>query len=72
MFNQLLQTMRRLLHNTKGQSATEYMLIIAIVVLGLVAAASHLIPKFEDGINALSKNVVETLQTKHGMSTEGK
>ncbi|OGQ04914.1 MAG: hypothetical protein A3F82_08530 [Deltaproteobacteria bacterium RIFCSPLOWO2_12_FULL_44_12] len=60
-----------ILKNQKGQSATEYMLIIAIVVLGLVAAASRLIPKFQDGVEELSNNVVETLRTTHDMSKEG-
>lgn len=42
-----------------GQSATEYMLIIAVVVLGLVAAASKLIPKFQSGVDTLGKNIEE-------------
>lgn len=61
--------MHKILRNNRGQSATEYMLIIAIVVLGLVAAASKLIPKFQDGVDALGDNVVETLKTTHEMST---
>lgn len=48
----------------KGQSATEYMLVIAVVVLGLVAAASKLIPKFQDGIDGLGKNIEESLKKK--------
>lgn len=62
----------KLLKNNKGQSATEYMLIIAIVVLGLVAAASRLIPMFQDGVSELGKNIVETLQTTQEMSTSDK
>lgn len=62
--------MRTILNN-KGQSATEYMLIMAIVVLGLVAAASRLIPKFQDGVSRLGTNIVETLKTTQKMSGSG-
>lgn len=54
---------QKLLHNSKGQSATEYMLIVAVVVLGLVAAASHLLPLFRAGVEQLGNNVVQTLET---------
>ncbi len=54
-----------ILKNQKGQSATEYMLIIAIVVLGLVAAASTLLPKFKQGVDALGDNVIKTLETTY-------
>ena len=54
--------MFKILRNKKGQSATEYMLIIAIVVLGLVAAASALLPKFKSGVNTLGDNVIKTLE----------
>lgn len=57
-----------ILKNQKGQSATEYMLIIAVVVLGLVAAASRLIPKFQEGVNGLGSHIVETLKTNQKMS----
>lgn len=45
------------LKGQKGQTATEYMLIVAIVVLGLVAAASVLVPSFKDSVTDLSDNV---------------
>lgn len=64
LFGNIWRKMRR---NNRGQSATEYMLIIAIVVLGLVAAASHLIPKFQSGVKELGSNIEETLKTKHTM-----
>jgi len=68
--NQKRSILRRILRNNGGQSATEYMLIIAIIVLGLIAAASRLIPQFQDGVDELGKNVVETLKTTHEMSKE--
>lgn len=57
--------MFKILRNKRGQSATEYMLIIAIVVLGLVAAASALLPKFQDGVDTLGDNVIKTLETTY-------
>lgn len=58
----------RILRNQKGQSATEYMLLIAVIVLGLVAAASKIIPIFEDGVNGLGTNISETLKTNQEMT----
>lgn len=55
----------KILKNRKGQSATEYMLIIAIVVLGLVAAASRLIPIFQQGVQSLGANILDTMKTTH-------
>lgn len=52
----------------KGQSATEYMLVLAVVVLALVAVASKLIPKFEAGVDALSANIESTLGVMPEMS----
>ncbi|MBI4125671.1 MAG: hypothetical protein HY609_04605 [Deltaproteobacteria bacterium] len=50
----------------RGQTATEYMLIIAVVVLGAVAGASILIPEFRDGVTQLSakiKNILTNTST---------
>ena len=55
----------------KGQSATEYMLVIAVVVLALVAVASKLIPKFEAGVDVLSDNIESTLSVMPDMSAPG-
>lgn len=44
-----------------GQTATEYMLIVAVVVLALVAAASQLIPKFQTGVTTLGGNIQQQL-----------
>lgn len=63
--------MKKILRNDRGQSATEYMLIIAVVVLGLVAAASKLIPMFESGVSGLGENIRETLQTNQQMTRPG-
>ncbi len=49
--------MRALRRDQRGQSATEYMLVIAIVVLGLVAAASKFLPVFSQSVSAMSNRV---------------
>ncbi|MFH0800025.1 MAG: hypothetical protein V2A66_07600 [Pseudomonadota bacterium] len=54
--------------NRKGQAATEYMLIVAVLVLGLVAAASHFIPTFNQAIAQLAQNVSGWLTTNQPMS----
>jgi len=56
------------LRNRKGQSATEYMLIIAVVVLGLVSAASQFIPTFKTAVGGLAQNVAGWLTTNQEMS----
>ena len=57
-----------ILRNQKGQSATEYMLLIAVIVIGLVAAASRIIPIFETGVKGLGENITETLKTNQEMT----
>lgn len=68
MHNPFSTITRRFRRNSKGQSATEYMLIVAVVVLGLVAAASKLIPQFKSGVQKLGENVVETLEQNQSYS----
>ena len=50
---------RKLRRSESGQSATEYMLIIAVVVLGLMAAASKLVPMFRAGVEQMGTNINE-------------
>lgn len=45
------------LGNQRGQTATEYVLIIAVVVLGILAAASALIPRMSQGVNTLADSL---------------
>ena len=47
----------RIRKSESGQSATEYMLIIAVIVIGLVAAASKLVPMFRDGVTQLGTTI---------------
>lgn len=57
----LRKIFKRIRRSESGQSATEYMLIIAVVVLGLVAAASYFIPKFRAGVETMGTNINERL-----------
>jgi Flp pilus assembly pilin Flp len=63
-----MKGLRRILKNRKGQTATEYMLIIAVVVLGAVAAASILLPKFRQASETVSEQVKSTMEGSAGTS----
>jgi len=54
MFQYLFRQIRR---SNRGQSATEYMLILAVVVIGLLAAASKLVPMFREGVTQLGQTI---------------
>ena len=58
----------KLFKNNKGQSATEYMLIVAVIVLGLVSAASQFIPAFKVAVGTLAQNVSGWLVTNQQMA----
>ena len=36
--------------NEEGQTATEYMLIVSVIVIAVVAAAYVFVPTFKDGV----------------------
>ena len=63
---------REKIHSEKGQTATEYMLILAVVVLGILAAASAFVPQFKSGVNTLSGTVGEWFQTNPGLCDPNK
>lgn len=52
----------KLLKNQKGQTATEYMLIIGVVVVGLLIAAQQFVPKFKTAVETIG-GYVETCVT---------
>ena len=56
------------IRSRKGQSATEYMLVLAVIVLGLVSAASHFIPAFNQAVGGLAENVAGWLTTNQEMA----
>ena len=41
-----------------GQTGTEYMLIISVVVIAVVAAAYTYVPQFQTGVEALGTKVM--------------
>ena len=49
------------LKEQSGQTATEYMLIIAVVVLGAVAGASILLPQFKTAVTDLAGKIVDIM-----------
>lgn len=56
----MLQIFKKL-KSQSGQTATEYMLIIAVVVLGAVAGASILLPQFRSAVTSLASQVASTI-----------
>lgn len=48
--------------NQRGQTATEYALIVAVVVLGILSAISFLIPKVREGSKELGTHLEEHLK----------
>lgn len=48
-----------------GQTATEYMMVISVVVIGVVAAAYVFVPSFQTGVFDLS-NDVSNILADHG------
>lgn len=57
----------KLIRNKKGQSATEYMLVLAVIVLALVAAASNFIPIFKNAVASLAHNVAAAVSKDQTM-----
>ena len=52
------------LHSESGQGATEYMLLISVVVIAVVASAYTFVPTFERGVKGLAFDV-ERILTEH-------
>lgn len=57
------QFLRRLSRNQKGQSATEYMLIIAVIVVAVVVIGKKVFVDqfFKNGVNAAGQTVEKWL-----------
>ena len=47
----------RFLADEAGQTATEYMLIVSVVVIAVVAAAYQFVPQFRQGVAELASDV---------------
>lgn len=56
-----MTSLTKRLTNQSGQTATEYMLIIGVLSLGVIAGASILLPKFKAGSAAVAKEVEDVM-----------
>ncbi len=53
--------MKNFIRGEEGQTATEYMLIISVVVIAVVAAAYEFVPLFKEGVIDLGNDVKQLL-----------
>lgn len=53
----VMKSLKSFLADETGQTATEYMLIISVVVIAVVAAAYTFVPTFKQGVNSLAIDV---------------
>ena len=49
----------------KGQSTTEYMLLISVIVIAIVAAGYVFVPVFQAGVSSLGDDVSSSLSDGH-------
>ena len=56
---------------SRGQTATEYMLIISVVVIAVVAAAFQFVPAFQEGVMDLGQDVKQALSSGDLRGTGG-
>ena len=54
---------KNFIRGEEGQTATEYMLIISVIVIAVVAAAYTFVPTFQEGVQALADDVKSILDT---------
>ena len=54
---------RDLIHDEEGQSTVEYMLLISVIVIAMVAAAYVFVPTFQEGVRDLAQDVKRILST---------
>ncbi len=55
----------RLMRARRGQSATEYMLLISVIVIAIVAGAYVFVGTFRSGVDTLASDVSYFLSTGH-------
>lgn len=58
-----MTSLTRFLTDDSGQSTVEYMLLISVIVIAIVAAAYIFIPTFQEGVLALAEDVKSILDT---------
>ena len=54
--------LRRFFYEEDGQTATEYMLIIAVIVVGIVLAAKIFLDKFSEGMKDMGSSIGEVFK----------
>jgi Flp pilus assembly pilin Flp len=57
-----MNTLKGFIKGEQGQTATEYMLIISVVIIAVVAAAYTFVPTFQQGVSDLSQDVSTILK----------
>lgn len=57
------KVMKWLKKDQKGQTATEYMLIVGVIVVGLIIAAQAFIPEFKTAVATIGTKVNECVTT---------
>ncbi len=55
----------RSVRSERGQTATEYMMVVSVIVIGVVAGAYAFVPSFQTGVGELSMDVSQILD-EHG------
>ncbi|MFH1469469.1 MAG: class III signal peptide-containing protein [Pseudomonadota bacterium] len=51
------------LHLRRGQSTVEYMMLISVIVIAIVAAAYVFVPTFRSGVQNLALDIKDILST---------
>jgi len=47
----------------RGQSTVEYMILISVIVIAIVAAAYIFVPTFQQGVDNLAQDIKDILST---------
>lgn len=55
--------MHKVGRRARGQTGTEYMLVVSVIVIAVVGAAYVFVPRFEEGVNELGRDVSQLLAT---------
>lgn len=61
-----MRTLKSLISDEAGQTATEYMLIIGVIVAAVMAAAYVFVDPFKEGVTKLGNNIKDTLSKGFG------
>ena len=56
-------------HRRGGQSTVEYMLLISVIVIAIVAAAYIFVPTFQEGVDNLALDIKDILSSGEVVGT---